>query len=262
MKAQYILNGDISRPGRYEIDSTMTLREIIDTIGGGVANGKKCKAVQIGGPSSGLLTAEQLDLPLDFKELAKYGVRRGDSVITIIDEDRCIVDASYRVMKLTQQEFCGKCVSCREGTRRMTEMLESLCRYELDEKGFRLLQDLGEMVHITALCNLGKGSFSTLESAIKNFGSEFEAHLAGKCDCCNSGREPLVPAYLSRDLKQIVIDPELCRGCSKCSRFCHAEAITGQIKSPFHINQELCVHCYSCMEVCPFGAIKEVDING
>ncbi len=262
MKAQYILNGDISRPGRYEVDSAMTLREIIDTLGGGVIGGKKCKAVQIGGPSGGLLTAEQLDLPLDIKALAPFGVRRGDSVITVIDEERCMVDAVRRVMNLTQQEFCGKCVSCREGTRRMSEMMDALSAFELDEKGFRLLQDLGEMVHITALCNLGKGSFSTLETAIKNFGDEFEAHIAGECALCAAKREPLVPGHLSRDEKQIVIDPELCRGCSKCSRFCHAEAISGQIKSPFHIDQELCAHCYTCIEVCPFGAIKEVEING
>lgn len=258
-----MLKGDIARPGYVDIpNETTTLREVIETYGGGVVNGKRCKAVQIGGPSGGLLTAEQLDLPLHFQQLKPYGIRRGDSVITVLDEDRCMVDVACRFMQYTQTEFCGKCVSCREGTKRMNELLWSLRNYRLDEEGFQLLMELGEMVSVTAFCNLGKGSFSTLQSAVKHFPEEFRAHLDGHCAICEADtRYPIKPGDLPYNRIRVVIDPEVCRGCSKCSRNCHAEAISGVIKSPFKIDASKCVKCYTCIEVCPFDAIKEVEID-
>ena len=155
----FMLKGDINRPGHVDIpEESTTLREVVEQLGGGMVNGKRCKAVQIGGPSGGLLSAEQLDLPLHFQQLKPYGIRRGDSVITVLDEDRCMVDVACRFMQYTQTEFCGKCVSCREGTKRMNELLWALRNYRLSEEDFSLLMDLGEMISVTAFCNLGRGS--------------------------------------------------------------------------------------------------------
>ena len=231
-------------------------------IGGGIPNGKKFKAVQIGGPSGGLLVEEHLDLPLHFQKLKPYGVRRGDSVITVLDEDRCMVDVACRFMQYTQTEFCGKCVPCREGTKRMNELLWAMRDYRLSESDFHMLTDLGEMISITAFCNLGRNSYHTLETAIKYFPEEFKDHLRGDCALCELDREPIEPGGLPYNRIRLEIDPSICRGCSKCSRSCHAEAITGVIKSPFVIDPEKCVKCYTCIEACPFDAIQEVEIDG
>ena len=189
----FMLKGDINRPGHVDIpEESTTLREVVEQLGGGMVNGKRCKAVQIGGPSGGLLSAEQLDLPLHFQQLKPYGIRRGDSVITVLDEDRCMVDVACRFMQYTQTEFCGKCVSCREGTKRMNELLWALRNYRLSEEDFSLLMDLGEMISVTAFCNLGRGSFSTLQSAVKYFPEEFRGHLAGRCALCESDHRCLI----------------------------------------------------------------------
>ena len=133
----FLLKGDIANPGYVDIpDEATTIRDVIYRIGGGIPNGKKFKAVQIGGPSGGLLVEEHLDLPLHFQKLKPYGVRRGDSVITVLDEERCMVDVACRFMQYTRTEFCGKCVPCREGTKRMNELLWALKDYHLDRSGF------------------------------------------------------------------------------------------------------------------------------
>ena len=259
----FLLKGDIERPGYVDIpEEATTLREVVYGLGGGIPGGKACKAVQIGGPSGGLLTAEQLDLPLHFQKLKPYGIRRGDSVITVLDEDRCMVDVAARFMEYTQTEFCGKCGPCREGTKRMNELLWALKDYRLSRGEFSLLTDLGEMISITAFCNLGKNSFHTLETAVKYFPEEFEAHLNGGCTLCAADRPPIEPGDLPYNRIRLVVDPTICRGCSKCARNCHAEAITGVLRSPFSIDPEKCVKCYNCIEACPFDAIREVDIDG
>lgn len=259
----FLLKGDVANPGYVDIPSeATTLREVVYELGGGMANGKALKAIQIGGPSGGLLTADQLDLPLHFQKLKPFGIRRGDSVITVLDEDRCMVDVTARFMEYTQTEFCGKCVPCREGTKRMNELLWALKDYRLRRDEFGLLTDLGEMVSITAFCNLGKNSYHTLETAIRAFPEEFEAHLNGHCALCDAQRAPIEPGGLPYNKIRLIVDPTICRGCSKCARNCHAEAITGVIKSPFSIDQEKCVKCYTCIEACPFDAIREVEIDG
>ncbi len=259
----FLLKGDIMRPGYVDIPEESTaLREVVCELGGGVPKGKKCKAVQIGGPSGGLLTGEQLDLPLHFQKLKPYGIRRGDSVITVLDEDRCMVDVAARFMEYTQTEFCGKCVPCREGTKRMNELLWALKDCRLSREEFSLLKDLGEMISVTAFCNLGKNSYHTLETAIRSFPEEFEAHLNGACPLCAVKRAPIVPGGLPYNRIRLAVDPAICRGCSKCARNCHAGAVTGVIKSPFVIDPEKCVKCYTCIEACPFDAIREVEING
>lgn len=264
MAQTFLLKGDVCRPGVVQVEKGTTLRQIVDELGGGVANGKRFKAMQLGGPSGGLVTEEQLDLPLDFKTLAPYGVRRGDGVLTVLDEDRCMVDVAYSFLLATQSDFCGKCVSCREGTKRMAELMGELVECRSNDADTGLMLELGEVVHMTAYCALGKGSFSTLDAASKAFADDFQNHLDGHCPLCEKEtRMPIAPGDgVPYDKKRVEIDPALCKGCSRCARNCHAEAISGELKSPFVIDPGKCVKCYTCMELCSFGAIKEVRVDG
>ena len=174
----------------------------------------------------------------------------------------CPVDVTRGLIALCRTQTCGKCVPCREGTKRMNELLWAMRDYRLSESDFHMLTDLGEMISITAFCNLGRNSYHTLETAIKYFPEEFKDHLRGDCALCELDREPIEPGGLPYNRIRLEIDPSICRGCSKCSRSCHAEAITGVIKSPFVIDPEKCVKCYTCIEACPFDAIQEVEIDG
>ena len=264
MAQTYLLKGDVARPGRITVEKGTTLRQIVDELGGGMANGKAFKAMQIGGPSGGLVTAEQLDLPLDFKALAPWGVRRGDGVITVLDEDRCMVDVTYSFLRATQADFCGKCVSCREGTKRMAELMGELVECRSNDEDVGLMLELGEVVHMTAFCALGKGSASTMNVAADAFAEDFQNHIEGRCPLCErETRIPIAPGDgIPYDRKRIRIDPEKCKGCSRCARSCHAEAISGVVKSPFVIDESKCVKCYTCMELCAFGAIEEVTVDG
>ncbi len=264
MAQTFLLKGDVCQPGRITVEKGTTLRQIVDELGGGMANGKAFKAMQIGGPSGGLITAEQLDLPLDFKVLAPYGVRRGDGVITVLDEDRCMVDVTYSFLRATQADFCGKCISCREGTKRMAEVMGELVEYRSNEPDVGMMLELGEVVHMTAFCALGKNAFHTMDTASIAFADDFQNHLDGHCPLCEKEtRVPIAPGDgVPYDKKRIVIDPEKCKGCSRCSRACHAEAISGVVKSPFVIDPDKCVKCYTCIELCAFGAIKEVVVDG
>lgn len=264
MAQRFLLKGDVCRPGPIAVEKGVTLRQVVEELGGGMAGGKAFKAMQIGGPSGGLITAEQLDLPLDFKTLAPYGCRRGDGVITVLDEDRCMVDATYSFLRATQADFCGKCVSCREGTKRMAEVMGELVEYKADDAAVGMMLELGEVVHMTAFCALGKGCSSTLEIAAAAFPDDFQNHIDGACPLCEKEtRLPIAPGDgVPYDKKHVVINPDKCKGCSRCSRACHAEAISGVIKSPFVIDQSKCVKCYTCIELCAFGAIEEVKSDG
>ncbi|MBE6908541.1 MAG: hypothetical protein E7474_02890 [Ruminococcaceae bacterium] len=264
MAQTFLLKGDVCRPGPITVEKGTTLRQVVDELGGGMANGKAFKAAQVGGPSGGLLTAEQLDMPFENKSLAACGVRRGDGVITVLDEDRCMVDVTYRFLRATQTDFCGKCVSCREGTKRMTELCDDLLHMRTDDADTGMMLELGEVVRMTAFCALGKGSSHTMDVASIAFGDDFQNHLDGHCPLCEKEtRDPVEPGDgIPYDKKRIEIDPEKCKGCSRCARSCHALAISGELKSPFVIDQDKCVKCYTCMELCAFGAIREVEIDG
>jgi NADH-quinone oxidoreductase subunit F len=264
MAKTYLLKGDVNRPGRISVEKGTTLRQIVEELGGGMANGKAFKAMQIGGPSGGLVTAEQLDLPLDAKALAPWGCRRGDGVITVFDEDRCMVMATSAFLRATQTDFCGKCISCREGTKRMAELMEKLETFDADEADDGMMLELGEIVHMTAFCALGKGSGSTLRVASEEFADDFQNHIDGACPLCAKETRPVIAAGdgVPYDSKQVRIDPDKCKGCSRCSRSCHAEAISGVLKSPYVIDQSKCVKCYTCIDLCAFGAIEEVTIDG
>ena len=224
-----------------------TLREVIFDIGGGMKNGAEFKAVQIGGPSGACLTKEHLDMPLDFDTLKKVGAMVGSGGLVVMDESTCMVEVARFFMNFTQNESCGKCVPCREGTKRMLEILERIVAGEGRDGDIELLLELAETISATALCGLGKSAPNPVVSTIKNFRHEYEAHIY----------EKRCPAGACQKLKRFYIDPELCKGCSKCARQCPVNAISGKIKEPFSIDLEKCIRCGSCISACPFGAIKE-----
>lgn len=244
----FALTGNVKNTGLIEVPMGTTLREIIFDIGGGMRDGKKFKAVQIGGPSGGCLTEEHLDLPLDFDSLKKVGAIIGSGGLVVMDESTCMVEVARFFMNFTQNESCGKCVPCREGTKRMLEILERIVAGEGQDGDIELLEELGEMISAMALCGLGKTAAGPVLSTIKYFRSEYEAHIY----------EKRCPAGECQKLKTIVIDKNLCKGCSKCARSCPVNAISGKIKEPFTIDQSKCIKCGSCVATCPFKAIKEI----
>ncbi|MBE5785301.1 MAG: NADH-quinone oxidoreductase subunit NuoF [Clostridiales bacterium] len=244
----FALTGNIVNTGLIEVPMGTTLREVIFDIGGGMRDGGEFKAVQIGGPSGGCLTAAELDLPLDFDSLKKVGAMIGSGGLVVMDDKTCMVEVARFFMNFTQNESCGKCVPCREGTKRMLEILERIVAGQGREGDIDLLLELADTITNTALCGLGKTAAGPVVSTIKYFRDEYEAHI----------RDKRCPAGACSKLKRIVIDPDLCKGCSKCSRGCPVSAISGVIKSPFVIDQDKCIKCGACVSTCPFHAIKEV----
>lgn len=243
----FALTGNIENTGLIEVPMGTTLREVIFDIGGGIRDGKKFKAVQIGGPSGGCLTAEHLDLPLDFDSLKKAGAMIGSGGLVVMDEDTCMVEVARFFMNFTKNESCGKCVPCREGTKRMLEILEGIVAGKGKLEDMDMLLELADTISATALCGLGKTAPSPVVSTIKNFKDEYIKHIVDK-KC---------PSKTCQKLKTILIDPSMCKGCSKCSKVCPVGAISGKIKEPFVIDQNKCIKCGACLETCPFKAIKE-----
>ena len=243
----FALTGNIMNTGLIEVPMGTTLREIIFGIGGGMRDGGEFKAVQIGGPSGACLTSEHLDLPLDFDTLKKVGAMIGSGGLVVMDDKTCMVEVARFFMNFTQNESCGKCVPCREGTKRMLEILERIVAGEGRDGDIELLEELADTIVNTALCGLGKSAPNPIISTIKNFREEYEAHIY----------EKRCPAGACQKLKKIYIEPELCKGCSKCARQCPVDAISGKIKEPFTIDLSKCIRCGSCLDACPFKAIKE-----
>ena len=243
----FALTGNIQNTGLIEVPMGTTLREVVFGVGGGIRDGKKFKAVQIGGPSGGCLTSEHLDLPLDFDSLKKAGAIIGSGGLVVMDEDTCMVEVARFFMNFTQNESCGKCVPCREGTKRMLEILERIVAGKGREGDIELLEELADTITNTALCGLGKTAANPVVSTIKYFRSEYEAHI----------RDKRCPAGACARLKRFVIDPEKCKGCSKCARNCPVNAISGEIRKPFTIDTTKCVKCGACVTNCAFGAIRE-----
>ena len=243
----FALTGNIKNAGLIEVPMGTTLREVIFDIGGGMRDGGEFKAVQIGGPSGGCLTEEHFDLPLDFDSLSKVGAIIGSGGLVVMDKKTCMVEVARFFMDFTQKESCGKCVPCREGTKRMLEILNRIVDGKGEDGDIELLKELGEAISKTALCGLGKTAAGPVLSTIKYFEDEYRAHIYDKK--CSAGA--------CQKLKTISIDPELCKGCSKCARNCPVNAIKGEIKKPFVIDQKICIKCGACLSNCPFGAIKE-----
>ncbi len=244
----FALTGNIKNAGLIEVPMGTTLREVIFDIGGGMREDGEFKAVQIGGPSGGCLTEEHFDLPLDFDSLSKVGAIIGSGGLVVMDKKTCMVEVARFFMDFTQKESCGKCVPCREGTKRMLEILNRIVDGQGRDGDIEMLKELGETISKTALCGLGKTAAGPVLSTIKYFEDEYRAHIYDK-KC---------PAGACQKLKTIMIDPELCKGCSKCARNCPVNAISGEIKKPFVIDQTKCIKCGACLSSCVFKAIKEV----
>ena len=242
----FALTGNVVNTGLIEVPMGATLREIIFDIGGGIKDGKQFKAVQIGGPSGGCLTQEHLDMPLDFDSLKQVGAMIGSGGLVVMDEDTCMVEVARFFMNFTQNESCGKCVPCREGTRRMLEILTRIVNNEGCLEDLDLLEELSSTISETALCGLGQSACKPVQSTLKYFRDEYLAHVVDKhCPHCN-GRK-----------KELQIDPVLCKGCGKCMKQCPMEAISGQIRMPHVIDTSKCIKCGACWGCCPFGAIRE-----
>ena len=244
----FALTGNVVNTGLVEVPMGTTLRKIIYDIGGGIKDGKKFKSVQIGGPSGGCLTEEHLDVPLDFDSLKKLGAIIGSGGLVVMDEDTCMVEVARFFMAFTQNESCGKCVPCREGTKRMLEILERIVKNEGTEEDLYLLEELASTITETALCGLGQSACKPVVSTLKYFRHEYLAHVRDKhCPHCN-GRK-----------KKVIIDQQLCRGCGKCKATCPMEAISGEKRSPHFIDNEKCITCGACWGSCPFGAINAIE---
>ena len=243
----FALTGNIENTGLIEVPMGTTLREIIFDIGGGIKDGKEFKAVQIGGPSGGCLIETNLDLPLDFDSLKKVGGMIGSGGLVVMDDSTCMVEVARFFMNFTQNESCGKCVPCREGTRRMLEIMERIVDGRGEEGDIETLLELSDMISNTALCGLGKTAAFPVLGTIRYFRDEYEAHI----------REKRCPAGQCQKLKRIWIEADECKGCSKCARNCPVNAITGKVKEPFTIDANKCIKCGACVEACPFHAVKE-----
>ncbi len=244
----FALTGNISNTGLIEVPMGTSLRDVIFEVGGGMRGDVGFKAVQIGGPSGGCLTEKHLDLPLDFDSLKKAGAMIGSGGLVVMNKETCMVEVARFFMNFTQNESCGKCVPCREGTKRMLEVLERIVAGNGAEGDIELLLELADTISNTALCGLGKTAPSPVVSTINSFRDEYEAHIFDK-KC---------PTHTCQKLKKIHINPDLCKGCSKCSRLCPVSAISGKVKEPFVIDQDKCIKCGACLSNCPFKAIEEI----
>ncbi len=242
----FAVTGSINNTGLIEVPMGTKLREIIYDIGGGIKGGKQFKAVQIGGPSGGCLISSDLDVPLDFDSLKAKGAMIGSGGLVIMDEDTCMVEVARFFMNFTQNESCGKCVPCREGTMRMLEILEDIVNGRGSMEQLDLLEELGQAITDTALCGLGKSAALPVLSTLRVFRDEYEEHVRDRK--CRTGT--------CKALSQYVIDQALCKGCSKCARNCPVGAISGELKSPYTIDQSKCIKCGACADNCPFKAIK------
>ena len=242
----FALTGSVKNTGLIEVPMGTTLREVIYDIGGGIKNDGEFKAVQIGGPSGGCLITSHLDVSLDFDSLKKMGAMIGSGGLVVMDNNTCMVEVARFFMNFTQNESCGKCVPCREGTKRMLEILEKIVAGKGELSDLDMLIELGETISETALCGLGKSAALPVLSTLKLFRDEYVEHVVDK-KCVS---------HTCQAMKNYVIDPELCKGCSKCARNCPVNAISGEIKNPFVIDPAICIKCGACQSNCPFGAIK------
>ena len=241
----FALGGKIENAGLVEVPMGTPLSTIINEIGGGIPGGKKFKAAQTGGPSGGCIPASLIDTPVDYDSLIAIGSMMGSGGLIVMDEDNCMVDIAKFFLTFTVDESCGKCTPCREGTKRMLEILDRITEGKGEEGDIERLEELAYTIKATALCGLGQTAPNPVLSTIRYFRDEYEAHI----------RDKVCPAHVCQKLARYEIVADKCKGCSLCSKKCPVGAISGVIKNPFVIDQSKCIKCGACMESCKFGAI-------
>ena len=252
----FALSGKVARTGLVEVAMGTSMRQIVFDIGGGIANGRKYKAVQIGGPSGGCIPDQHLDIDVDYESLKTVGAMMGSGGLVVMDEDNCMVDVAKFFMDFIQRESCGKCIPCREGTKRMLEILQRITRGRRREKGIDALerfhsvlhlQDLATTIRDTSLCGLGQTAPNPVLSTLRFFRHEYEAHIY----------ERHCPAGICAELLTYSIDTDKCKGCTLCAKKCPADAIVGAPKKPHYIVADKCIGCGSCLDACRPGAITK-----
>jgi len=241
----FALTGKINRTGLAEVPMGITIREIVFDVGGGIQDNKEFKAVQIGGPSGGCIPKELLDLPIDYDSLTQAGAIMGSGGLVVMDETTCMVDVAKFFLNFTQNESCGKCVPCREGTKRMLEILQKITEGKGEPEDLETLEKLAYNIKNSSLCGLGQTAPNPVLSTLRYFRHEYEAHIYDK-KC---------PAGVCSALLEYKILEDKCVGCGACARVCPVGAISGERKQPHKIDPEKCIKCGSCIEKCKFGAI-------
>jgi NADH-quinone oxidoreductase subunit F len=244
----FALTGKINNTGLVEVPMGTTLRNILFDIGGGIQNGKAFKAVQIGGPSGGCLPDEMLDLQVDYDTLTKAGAMVGSGGLVVMDETTCMVDIARFFLDFSQKESCGKCTPCREGNKRMWDILDRITKGEGKIEDLDTLENLALVIKETSLCGLGQNSPNPVLATLKYFRPEFEAHiLEHKC-----------PAHVCSALLTFSIDEEKCKKCGLCAKNCPAACISGDKKTSYKIDEAACIKCGTCLEKCKFDAVIRV----
>lgn len=240
----FTLGGKIKRTGIIEVPMGTTLREIIYDIGGGIINDKEFKAVQTGGPSGGCITKDYLDTPIDYDNLTALGSMMGSGGMIVMDEDTCMVDIARFFLEFTVDESCGKCTPCREGTKRMLEILEKITEGNGTLEDIDRLEELGNIIKVSSLCGLGQSAPNPVLSTLRYFRDEYEAHVV----------DHTCPAHHCKNLLNYFIT-DACIGCTRCKRECPVSCIEGEVKKLHVIDQEKCIKCGNCKQVCPKQAI-------
>lgn len=243
----FALGGKVLNTGLVEVPMGTTLREVIYDIGGGCPGGKKFKAVQTGGPSGGCLTADHLDTPIDYENLAAVGSMMGSGGMIVMDEDNCMVDIARFFLDFIVDESCGKCTPCRVGTKRMLTILERITQGKGTLEDLDELESLANSIKNSSLCGLGQTAPNPVLATLRYFKDEYVAHVVDK-KC---------PAKNCKAVITYEIDKDKCTGCTLCARKCPVGCISGTVKNPHEIDQEKCIKCGNCYSVCRFGAVQK-----